>query len=188
MTVFEPLFLLLVLVSIGTFITAAVSGLRGQGERARRIVLWWMLCAAIYLTVVMVVSIVRPRRVYAIGDMQCFDDWCITVTDARRGQPYEVSLRLSSRAKRVPQGEKGTVVYLTDAAGHRYNPLPDPAAVAFDTQLQPGESVMATRRFEVPGDARDVGLIYTHEGGFPIGWLIIGEGGWFGKRPVVMLR
>jgi len=188
MTVFEPLFLLLVLGSFGTLITAVVSAWRGQGERAGRIVLWWLLCAAVYLTVVMVVSIVRPRRVYKVGETQCFDDWCITVTDARRGQPYEVSLRLSSRAKRVPQGEKGTVVYLTDAAGRRYNPLQDSGAVPFDTLLQPGESVSTTRRFEVPDDARDVGLIYTHEGGFPIGWLIIGEGGWFGKRPVVMLR
>jgi len=187
----ELLFLLLVLASIGTWITAAISAVRGRGERAGRILLWWMLCAAVYMTVVMIVSIVRPRRVYAVGDMQCFDDWCITVADARRpapGKPYDVSLRLSSRAKRVPQGEKGTVVYLTDAEGRRYNPLPDAAAVPFDTMLQPGESVMATRRFEVPGDARDVGLIYAHEGGFPIGWLIIGEGGWFGKRPIVMLR
>jgi len=98
MTVFEPLFLLLVLGSFGTLITAVVSAWCGQGERAGRIVLWWLLCAAVYLTVVMVVSIVRPRRVYKVGETQCFDDWCITVTDARRGQPYEVSLRLSSRA------------------------------------------------------------------------------------------
>jgi hypothetical protein len=51
--------------------------------------------------------------------------------------------------------------------------------------LQPGESVVAKRRFAVPPDAREVGLIYTHEGGFPIGWLIISEGGWFQQRPVV---
>ena len=42
------------------------------------------------------------------------------------GTRYEVSLRLSNRAKRVPMGEKGTVVYLTDAEGRRYDPTPEP--------------------------------------------------------------
>jgi len=134
---------------------------------------------------------VDGQLVYAIGDMQCFDDWCITVADAQRdatGQRYDVSLRLSSRAKRVPQGEEGAVVYVTDSEGRRYNPLPDAAAVRFDYQLQPGESVVTRRSFQVPADARELGLIYAHEGGFPISWLIIGEGGWFGKRPIVMLH
>ena len=88
----------------------------------------------------------------------------------------------------MPMGEKGTVVYLTDAQGRRYNPLPDEAMVPFDTQLQPGTSVIASRRFDVARDARDVGLVYTHEGGFPIGWLIVGEGGWFSQPPIVRLN
>jgi hypothetical protein len=37
------------------------------------------------------------------------------------------------------------------------------------------------------GDAPNLGLVYTHEGGFPIGWLIITEGGWFQKPPIVRL-
>jgi hypothetical protein len=84
-------------------------------------------------------------------------------------------------------GEKGTVVYLTDARGRRYDAQPGEADVPLDVMLQPGESVTATRRFDVPPDAPDLGLIYTHEGGFPIGWLIITEGGWFQKPPVVRL-
>jgi hypothetical protein len=47
---------------------------------------------------------------------------------------------------------------------------------------------MTTRHFDVSRDAKDLGLIYTHEGGFPIGWLIITEGGWFQKPPVVHLN
>lgn len=82
-------------------------------------------------------------------------------------------------------GEKGTVAYLTDEQGHRYDPKADPKLVPFDTILQPGTSVIATRHFDVPLDARGVGLIYRHEGGFPIGWLIIGEGGWFAQPPIV---
>src|SRR5678815_3047981 len=94
--------------------------------------------AAVYFAIVILASLLAARRVYEIGDTQCFDDWCIGVTEARRsapGEPYDVSLRLSSRAKRVPMGEKGTVVYLTDAEGRRYDPLPDSAAVPFDLSL-----------------------------------------------------
>jgi hypothetical protein len=85
-------------------------------------------------------------------------------------------------------GEKGTVAYLTDAEGRRYDPLVDTEMVPFDTRLQPGTSVVTRRRFDVPRDARDVGFVYTHEGGFPIGWLIIGEGGWFSRPPIVRLN
>jgi hypothetical protein len=192
MNVFEPLFLLLVLVVVITLITAASWAVRGQLARAGRILRRLGIGAALYFAVVIAVSFVSPRRVYRVGDNQCFDDWCIAVIDAQRaGTPqathYEVRLRLSNRARRVPMGEKGTVVYLADRQGRRYDPRPDPAAVALSTVLKPGESIEATRRFDVARDAQDLGLIYTHEGGFPIGWLIIGEGGWFQQPPVVRL-
>jgi hypothetical protein len=47
--------------------------------------------------------------------------------------------------------------------------------------------VTTVRRFDVPPESRRLGLVYTHEGGFPIGWLIIGEGGWFQQPPLVRL-
>ena len=164
----------------------------GRWTRAGRILRRIGVGAAVYLAAVIVVSIVNPRRVYRVGDTQCFDDWCIAVTEAHRaptsaGTGYEVAMRLSNRARRMPMGEKGTVVYLTDGQGRRYDPNPHATAVPFDTRLQPGESVVATRRFDVPRDAQGLGLVYTHEGGFPIGWLIIGEGGWFSRPPVVRL-
>jgi hypothetical protein len=148
--------------------------------------------AGVYFAVVVVVAIATPRGVTHINEPQCFDDWCITVTGARWSAPapddhYEVTLRLSSRARRRPMGEKGTVVYLTDAQGRRYDPLPESGDVPFDTLLQPGQAVDTRRRFAVPREAADLGLVYTHEGGFPIGWFIVGEGGWFQKPPIVPL-
>jgi hypothetical protein len=193
MNVFEPLFLVLVVVTLITLITVVVFAVRGQWARTGRIMRRLGIGTAIYFAVVVAVSMLSPRHVYALGDAQCFDDWCITVVDA---QPvgkapsalYAVSLRLANRARRVPMGEKGTVVYLTDTAGHRYDPVPDATAVPFDTMLQPGESVIATRRFDVPQEAQGLGLVYTHEGGFPIGWLIISEGGWFQSPPLMRLH
>jgi hypothetical protein len=190
MNLFEPLFLLLAAATIASLATAAALAIRGRIGRAGRILRRVGVGAGLYFVVVIGVSAFSPPREFHVGDLRCFDDWCITVTGARRhdtpqGSSYDVSLRLSNRAKRVPMGEKGTVVYLVDAAGHRYDPEPDAAAVPLDTQIQPGESAMATRRFLVPPGAGPVGLVYTHEGGFPMGWLIISEDGWF-KRPSVV--
>jgi hypothetical protein len=192
LNIFEPLFLLLAVTAVGTLITAAGFAIGGKSTRAARIVRRLGIGAGLYFAVVVLVSIFNPQRVYQIGDTQCFDDWCIQVVGAQwTGMPkaggYEVRLRLSNRAQRVPMGEKGTVVYLIDGQGRRYDPLPDPNVVAFDTILRPGESVDATRRFDLSPGTPNVGLIYTHEGGFPIEWLIITEGGWFQKRPVVRL-
>jgi hypothetical protein len=190
MTIFEPLFLLLVLATAVSLIAAASLTVSGRSAGARRLLVRVGIGAVVYFAVVIAVTVVSPRRIYRPGDAQCFDDWCITVVSGgwtgRTSDPsYLVSLRLWNRAKRAPMGEKGTVVYLTDDVGRRYDPVADSRDVRLDTVLQPGKSADATRRFSVPRDARGLGLVYTHEGGFPIGWLIIGEGGWFGKPPVV---
>ena len=192
MTWAEPLFLLFALGTLITLLTSAGFAVSGRFARAARILARLAVAASIYFAIVIAVSIMSPRREYRVGDTQCFDDWCIAVSGARRqvpsAGPFEVALRLSNRARGRAMGEKGTVVYLTDAAGRRYDPLPDPAAVPFDAIIRPGESVTTVRRFDVPPDAGRLGLVYTHEGGFPIGWLIIGEGGWFQQPPLVRLE
>jgi hypothetical protein len=192
MNIFEPLFLLLVLVTVLTLITTAVLAVRGQFAHAGRILRRLGLGAGVYFAIVIVVSIFNPQRVYRVGDTQCFDDWCISVvgagwTRAAAAGRYEVTLRLSNRARRVPMGEKGTVVYLVDAQGRRYDPLPDGTEVPLSVMLQPGESIAATRLFDVPRGTANLALIYTHEGGFPIGWFIVSEGGWFQKPAIVRL-
>ena len=177
MTIFEPLFILCVLATVGVLILAAIAMIRGHRSQAVSKLKTLGIAAALYMGVVLAVAIASPRKTYAVGQMQCFDDWCITTTSARRTPQgtVEVNLRLSSRAKRVAQRELGTVVYLVDAQGRRFDPAPDPAIVPLDTRLQPGEAVDAPRRFDVPADARDLGLVYKHEGGFPIQFFIIGE-------------
>jgi hypothetical protein len=192
MTIFEPLFLLLALATIAALATAGVRAASGNLPGAARMLRRLALGMAAYFTVVIAVSALSPRRFYRVGDTQCFDDWCIAVVEVQQLETppaaiQQVSLKLSNRARGTPMGEKGTVVFLTDAQGRRYDPLPD-AGVPLDVRLLPGESIVATRRFAIAADARDLGLVYTHEGGFPIGWLIIGEGGWFSKPPLVRLN
>lgn len=53
------------------------------GLRAGRVLRRLGIGAAVYFAVVIVVSAVNPRRVYRVGDTQCFDDWCIQVVGAQ---------------------------------------------------------------------------------------------------------
>jgi hypothetical protein len=190
MTIFEPLLLLSVVTALVVLMVTVVAALRGRRAQALRRLKWLGVASTVYMSVVLAVSAAMPRKVYRIGDTQCFDDWCIAVTSATRAprDSVAVNIRLSSRAKRVPQAEKGTVVYLVDAAGGRYDAVPDPLSVPLDTRLQPGASVNATRRFAVRPDAGALDLVYTHEGGFPIGFFIIGENEWFHGPPIVQLE
>lgn len=109
----------------------------------------------------------------------------VTRQPSDRGVSYVVTLRLSSRAARVSQRENNVVVYLTDNRGSRYDPTLRDSDVPFNVRLAPLESVRATRVFDLPADAHDVGLVITHEGGFPGGWFTIGEEAWFRKPTVV---
>jgi hypothetical protein len=195
MNIFDLLFLALALVACGTVLTALVFAVFGAWRRALRILWRLAIGAATYLAVVVAVSLVIRPRQYGLHEPRCFDDWCITVNGALThpspplpGSNFMVSMRLTNRARRAPMGEKGTVAYVVDEAGRRYDPLRDAAAFPFDAILQPGQSVTTFRYFTVPDDGRRLGLVYTHEGGFPIEWLIIGGDGWFRKPSAVWLN
>jgi len=126
MTIFEPLFILLFLATVATFLTAAVAALRGQRPRALRILRRLAIGAGAYFAAVLLVAFFSTPPVHQVGETMCFDDWCITVADAKRtpgatGQSWKVTLRISSRAKRITQGEKYAVVYLTDSLHRRFD-------------------------------------------------------------------
>jgi hypothetical protein len=194
MTVFDLLFVVLFLASLGTLIVAAVSPL--QGRRGRALVLLRRLgvVLAFYFCALILVSALTPQRFRAIGVDQCSDDWCIAVQSVRRdttraGIGYEVTFRLASRARRVAQRQRFVAVYLLDERGGRYAPVTDATEVPFDTLLQPEETLAAIRRFLVPSDARVAGLVVARGGGgwFP-GCCIIGDqGSLFHRRTIVKL-
>jgi hypothetical protein len=187
--IFDLVFVLCFLAAMIVLVLATNTAIRGNHGKALARLRKLGICAAIYVAVVLAAAVGVPREVYHLRDARCFDDWCIAVTNfTRTPKSVEVELRLSSRAKRAPQGEKGTVVYLVDSQGCRYNPDLDSGTISFDTLLQPGESVVTTRRFVVSDKVRALNLIYTHEGGFPIDCFIIGQNTWFHGPPVVQLE
>ena len=195
MTVFDLLFIVLFFTAIGTLVVAETHALRRRGARALAVLMRLGLSVAAYFAIVVAVSLASPQRYVAIGDDQCSDDWCIAVEGVLRtpvsdGVLYQVNFRLSSRARRVAQRERYVVAYLRDARGRRFDSDPAAAAVPFDVELQPQESVTATRLFTVPADAADVGLVVAREGGVPIpGCCIIAdEGSLFHKKTAVKLQ
>ncbi len=80
---------------------------------------------------------------------------------------FELTFRLSS-ARVGWRNAHGVVVYLRDARGRRYDPLPETGTIPFDTLLQPQETIEAIRRLRVPSDAEIVGVVIAREGGVPV--------------------
>jgi|ERR1700722_3069165 len=192
MSVFDLLFVAVFFATGVTLFAAAFSAIRGKGAHALGILRGLAICAGVYLGIIALVSLFGARRVLNVGDPRCFDDWCIAVENVSRKPvhaaiSYIVTLRVSSRARGISQRENGVVVYLTDDRGRRYDPTSDSSAVPLDVLLGPLESVQATRVFEVPPNADEVGLVIAHEGGLPVGWLIIGYETWFRKPTIVRL-
>jgi len=192
MTIFDLLFIMVLLAILVMLVMSIVAAMRRRRAAALRILGGLCILAAVYLGVVVLVSVVSPRRVLKVGEDQCFDDWCIAVASVRRepaeaAVSYVVALRVSSRARGRPQRERGLQVYLMDEGGRCYDPIPDPAAGPFDVLLQPQEPVHVSRTFQLPADARDPVLVVSHGGGFP-GCCIIGDSdSIFHKRTVVRL-
>lgn len=165
--------------------------MRGEHRRCAVLVRGCATGAALYFGVVVAVSLVLPGRVLRVGEPLCFDDWCITVEGAAREASQAearvvVSLRFSSRARRTMQRERNLFVYLRDDRGLRHDPVAEAAVIPTDILLEPLQSVTTTRSFRLPRDAAVQGLAIAHEGGFPIGWFVLGEGP-FRKETLVRL-
>ena len=190
MKLYDLLFLVLLLTAAVSVIVAAWLALRRRFDQSLSILKRLTAGAGIYMAMVILTSVFLPRRVLKADAHECFDDWCIGVAGGKRTlendrAAYDVDLRLSSRARRISQRENNLSVYLTDGRNSRYDSVGGDGAL--NVRLGPGESVAVRRSFVVPAEAKDIGLVITHEGGFPIGWFIIGYDTWFRKPAIVEL-
>ena len=191
MTVFDLLFLAAFLVSLIVLIAAAYMAFRGRVPRAFSILGVWLACAVSYLGVSVVVAYAAPQRIIAVDTPWCFDDWCLTVKKVQHADMnYNVDLVISSHAKRAPQRASGAWIYLRDENDRHYEPFEDPGQTPLDVLLQPGESKAAQRRFHVPAQVHELGLVTGH-GGPPCGAMslaIIGQAGClFHKQTMIRL-
>ena len=190
-TPFDLVFVLCFLAALGVLTAAAVQSVRGRWRRALRLLAGWIMGVAVYFAALITISLTTPRRVLQWGEARCFDDWCVTAERASRqpagdGQTITVGLRVWSRARRVSQRVPDAGVFLTDAQGRHWDPLPDPAAASLGVMLAPLEAVETSRTFQVPADARELGLVVNHGSG-PANIVIGDEASLFHKRTMYLL-
>lgn len=192
MTAFDLAFLVAFLAAIITLVLTAIAAIRGQSARVRRLLGRLGLGLGLYAGVMVAVSLVSPGRAVPAGQEQCFDDWCISITNAVRtrtttGDQIDVAFRLASHAGRVSQREQYVVPYLLDEAGARHAAQPAPGEIQFDVLLGPLESKSTTRIFRIPTGTRLAGVEIGREGA---GWFprccIIGDQGSLLHRPTVL--
>jgi hypothetical protein len=173
-----------------------VSSRRGERERVRRGVAWLVGVWVVYLFVLVAVSLGQRQRVVAMGEPQCFDEMCFTVTgveevpgflirDGRR--LVRVSVRVANRGRK-PQSERLIGAYLVDAQGRRWQESPGVNGVGLTARVVGGESVVSEPVFKVAADATGLGLVFTYGRRQP-GVLVIGDSdSWLHRRTVVELE
>lgn len=179
------LFLVIFLATLAALISSAYQSLRGRIGRAGRIVLGVAFFWAVYLGVVVAVSLSTPRRTIEIGENRCFDDWCVTVERISAARPIAATLRVSSIAKRISQGAPDTTVYLEDADGRKFPSKPENGQPLFATKIGPGESYKTVREFDVPDNVKIVGLVVRHGSAGP-GAVVIGDDSALFHKPAIV--
>ena len=207
--IFDLLFIGIVLASVVTLATAAVSALRGRRQRAASLLVRYLKFAGIYLVALVVVSLVSPQRVLAVGEDRCFDDWCLAVEDVAvtpelgqgehvlraNGAFYSVTLRLSNHARGRDQRASSAAIHLIDDRGrwHDFSPAGQRAyeaqhgpVVPLTATIPVGQSLTTVQIFDLPLDAHDVGLAVEHPVGFSPARLSIGDEASLLHKPTIV--
>jgi hypothetical protein len=159
-----------------------VSRVRGERERVRRGIAWLVGVWVVYLCVLVGVSLGQRQRMVAIGEPQCFDEMCFTVTgveevpgflirDGRR--LVRVSVRVTNKGRKA-QSEGLIWAYLVDAQGRLWEESAGVSGVGLTARVAGGGSVESEPVFKVARDATGLGLVFTHGRRQP-GLLVIGD-------------
>lgn len=176
---------------IGTLISL----LRRELKRALSGLAWIILIWAAYLAALLGVSLHQKQRVIAIGQPQCYDEMCFTVTGVSTvpGLPAQdqrrllrVSIAITNRGHK-PESEALIQAYLIDDQGHLWGEEPGLSGVRLTVKVPPGQSVVSQPVFAISESATGLKLVFTH-GHWQPGVLVIGNSdSLLHKRTVVPL-
>ncbi len=186
------------------FVRIAIAALRRRWASAVRLARLLGLFVVGYAIVLLVVGFTMPRRTFAPGERECFDDWCVAALSATPIGSFQnppssfvpdtvtwvARVEVSSAAKGVRQRARFVHVELEDQSGRRY-----PACTAtipqgsqpmhwLTDELGPGESFQVWLPFELPHIAKPAGLV-VHHGEYP-GKFIIGDDQSLLHRPTLL--
>jgi hypothetical protein len=200
-SLFDLLFIVSFLATAWSLVRLSFLAVQGRLDRARTLAVRLGVFLGLYGAALVAVSLASPGTVVGLGRPQCFDEWCIAVTnvsrepaigDARaRGEFYVVTVRVSSRSRGRRQRERDVLPYLIDGAGRRFDVSPagqealrrtGRAGPGLTSFLDPGEAFDSRLAFDVPRDARDVAFVKTSRGWFP-SLFVIGDPASFLHRP-----
>ena len=208
MSIFDLIFIGCFLGTIGTGVWITGLLLRRRFTDARRHSIRLGTLVGLYLFVVFLVGRSSARRIVASDEQLRYDDWCLGVQKAaltgalsdtcpEAGRRFLViTLKVTSTAGRAQAAPRGALVYLIDEAANRYD-VSERAQAAFEklngaqpelaAKLDPRDSFLTSRVFEVPIAGREFFLGHRHGSGswFPE-MLIIGTG--FSPAPVIRLQ
>ena len=184
---------------VGTLISLA----QRERTKARRGIVWLAAVWIVYLITELAVARTQPQRIVVIGQEQCFDEMCFTVTGMQEVPGFfgrnasgrdkagdgsrllRIMIRIQNRGSGRAQSEKLIRSYLVDRHGRRWNELPGLTGVPLTTPVAPGNSVVSEPVFQVPPDADGLGLVFTH-GRWQPGVLVIGDSDSLGHRPTLV--
>ncbi len=174
---------------LGTLVSLA------RHERAKALygLAWIAGVWALYLAVLLGVSLGQKQRVVAIGQPRCFDTMCFTVTgvsevpelpaqDLRR--LLRVSVEIANQGHK-PQNEGLIQAYLIDAQGRLWGELPGLSGVRLTVTVPPGQTVVSEPVFAVSEDATGLQLVFTR-GHWQPGLLVIGNSDSLLHKPTVV--
>lgn len=192
---FELLFLLLAAVTAITLIAGIVLALARRSCTAKKLLKGLAIGWGTYLAIVFLIAATTPQRVIPPSRDLCFDEMCFATVNLQTAsqlgpasQPvrangvfYIVTVRASSRARGRTQSEQGLGAvlwspqrtYAISPQGQAAWNAMHPDNAALTARLAPGQSVLSDQVFDVPAQAGDFGLVFTH--GFTPGYFVIGE-------------
>jgi len=198
MTIFGLVFIGAFLGTAGVLVTVLIHALRRRPKQAVRVLVVYGVFLAVYLCVLLGVSLASSQRILDRDQDRCFDDWCVAVvsTDTTpvlgqgehavkaNGVFYVVTLRLSNGGRGRAQRASSAAVHLRDGQGKSYDVSPrgqaayeaelGPAAPLTAT-LIPGQPITTVRVFDAPMGAQMLGLTIEHPVGLSPGFFVIGD-------------
>jgi hypothetical protein len=150
MRIFDLVFIVIFLSSASTLIRSLCLAVRGRTGQAGHVFLRLVFFWAVYMAIVIGVSLGTPRRWIAKGSETCFDEWCITALKGERtGAAYAVAVRVTSHSLGRPQRASDGDLELWDRQNYVYHARPA-CAQRMQSMLRPGESFELTCEFDVP--------------------------------------
>lgn len=140
----------------------------------------WILIP--YTIALVMVALLTPGTIVSIGDIYCWDSWCLGIQQVNavpQGENilYTAEVRIvsdHSKPSRVPVEVAKSFFDVHDERGRSFPLLQNASFNDADVTLSHGESVRSSLSFLAPATARELYLL-GHDGGPPWVYLAIGS-------------